>query len=113
MSGTTLNDEVAYNTEVFEALQKAVRDLRRRIETLTREAGSLEDIDTKAMAQSLRDALALIPQCAKAENILNESRNKQAGIANGNHALDLDRARAEIGCKLDRLRRCQPPKPVS
>ncbi|WP_152466087.1 hypothetical protein [Sulfitobacter sp. THAF37] len=113
MEVKNLQEEVAYNTEVLEALQSAIRDLRRRIEEITRQARSLEDIDPKAVSQGLKDIQALIPQCAKAENTLNESRNKQAGIARGHHALDLDRARAEIGCKLDRLRRCGPPTTVS
>jgi lipopolysaccharide biosynthesis regulator YciM len=113
MTIKTQEQDVAYSAEVFEALQNAVRDLRRRIEDLTTQAQSIEDIDGKAVMQALKEIQGLIPQCAKAENNLHENRNRQAGIARGAYTLDLDKARFEIGCKLDRLRRCRPPKTVS
>lgn len=37
---------------------------------------------------------------------LDEFRKKSRGEADGVHAIDFDRARHQIGCRLDRLRRC-------
>ena len=113
MTTTTQEQDVAYGAEVFEALCDAIRDLRRQIEGLTKQAQSGEDINETAATRSLKEIQGLVTQCAKAENYLNDCRNRQAGIARGGYALDLDKARFEIGCKLDRLRRCGTPKTVS
>lgn len=41
----------------------------------------------------------------EAEKSLAERKREDGGVA-GSYALDLDRARTSIGCRLDRLRRC-------
>ena len=105
--------ETTHGAEVLDALNEAVRDLRREIEELTKETKDGNGITETALAKPLKNARDLATQCAKAENYLNECRKKQAGIARGHYALDLEAARVAIGCKLDRLRRCHGATPVS
>ena len=110
---TITQDEITRGEEVVAALYGAIRALRQQIEGQTRQLQSGEQIDETATARSLRNLRGLVAECAKAENYLNECKSREAGIARGGYALDLERARAEIGCKLDRLRRCCDPGPVS
>ncbi|WP_386626987.1 hypothetical protein [Sulfitobacter geojensis] len=106
------NQDVARGSELLASLHDAITDLRQEIEGLAQQRQSENTIDETAAKQSLGKLRELVTQCAKAENYLNECKSKQAGIAKGGYALDLDRARVEIGCKLDRLRRCGRPRAV-
>ncbi|UWR13242.1 hypothetical protein K3753_11485 [Sulfitobacter mediterraneus] len=106
MTVITPDEEIAHGVEILDALRAAIRVLRQEIEGQTQTARSGEDIDKTQMAKQLRDMQGLVTQCTKAEMFLNDCRNRQAGIARAGHALDLEQARADIGCKLDRLRRC-------
>jgi len=106
MTITTPEHEIARSVEVLETLQDAIRALRREIEGLTQRARSGEEISETEVSKPLGKLSGLLAHCAMAENRLNDCRNKQAGIARGGYALDLEKAGADIGCKLDRLRRC-------
>ncbi|MFD2739884.1 hypothetical protein ACFSUD_09915 [Sulfitobacter aestuarii] len=106
MTMITPEQDVAESAEILRSLQAAIAELRREIESLSQQARSGEEIRETAMSKPLGQVSGLLAHCLKAENTLNECRNRRAGIARGSYALDLDRARAEIGCKLDRLRRC-------
>ena len=44
---------------------------------------------------------------------LNETRKQSGGGTKAGHAIDFDQARSQIGCRLDRLRRCGDPERVS
>ena len=55
---------------------------------------------------SLRQVSELIRLVLILESRIDEQRKADAGIAQGGYALDLDAARVEIRCRLDRLRRC-------
>jgi hypothetical protein len=112
MTMITPEEEIAQAAELLNVLYDAIRTLRREIEGLANAVQSGEGINETAASQTLRNAPALLMQCVKAENFLNECRSKQAGIARGGYALDLDRARDDIGRKLDRLRRCYRPGAV-
>ncbi len=113
MTMITPEQEIATSEEHFKALQSAIRDLRREIESLREQATSGEELNETAASKALGKASGMVATCVKVESYLNDCRNRQAGIARGGYALDLDRARAEIGCKLDRLRRCGAARPVS
>lgn len=102
----TPDDEIAQAAEVLDALYDAVRGLRREIIKLKDLAQSDQDLNETELSKSMRNVHGMIGQCAKAETFLNECKRRKNGIAKGDYALDLDRARVEIGCKLDRLRRC-------
>lgn len=113
MTMITPEQEIADSEEHFRALQSAIRDLRREIQSLKEQAISGEELNETAASKALGKASGMVATCVKVETYLNDCRNRQAGIARGGYALDLDRARAEIGCKLDRLRRCGAAEPIS
>ncbi len=113
MTMITPEQQIATSEEHFSALQTAIRDLRREIQSLREQATSGEEFNETAASKALVKASGMVATCVKVENYLNDCRNRQAGIARGGYALDLDRARADIGCKLDRLRRCSGTGPVS
>lgn len=87
------------------SVHRSVRDLREEIEDLKQRVRAGEETDQKAAAQ-LASAEKLIRTCQSVEKCLVEHRNRNAGVARGGYALDLDRARFEIGCRLHRLRSC-------
>lgn len=109
MTTITLEQEIEDGTELLGSLYAAVRSLRREIEALTTRVRSDEAIKETEINRSMTDVRGMVVQCARAEMSLDENKKKQSGIAQGGYALDLDQARADIGCKLDRLRRCSDP----
>lgn len=113
MTPVPQEQDIERGAETLATLHDAITDLRREIEGLTKEVQSGGALNETAAKQSLGKLKDLLFQCAKAENYLNDCRSKQDGVARGGYALDLDRARVEIGCKLDRLRRCGRPRTVS
>lgn len=104
MTMKTPEEEVQTTEEIFDRLQETIRDLRREVEGLKEQAQSGEEINETAVTKKLGTIPGLLRHCVQAENTLNECRRKQAGIAKGGFALDLEQARIEIGCKLDQLR---------
>ncbi|GAA6177918.1 hypothetical protein [Sulfitobacter pacificus] len=112
MAIDTQDQDIARGSELLVSVHDAITDLRREIEGLTQQAQSENNMSETAAKQSLGKLKDLVMQCVKAENYLNECKSKQDGVARGGYALDLDRARVEIGCKLDRLRRCGRPRAV-
>jgi hypothetical protein len=95
---------VASQTEdLLNSVIISVRDLRKEIEDLKQQVRTGEAIATNG-SKTVTQAVSLLETCQKVENRLVECRSKHAGIARGGYALDLEKARAEIGCKLDRLR---------
>ncbi|WP_259987047.1 hypothetical protein [Sulfitobacter sp. S190] len=96
--------ELAETEELFLSVRRALADLRVELESLKQRAQAGEEINGTAASKTIASVGDAVGRCQKAELLLNDCRNKQAGIARGGHALDLDRARADIGCKLDRLR---------
>tara|TARA_R110000787_G_scaffold75819_5_gene167799 strand:+ start:492 stop:836 length:345 start_codon:yes stop_codon:yes gene_type:complete len=113
MTMITPEQEIADSEELFSSLKNAISDLRREIESLKEQAVSGEEINETAATKVIGKVTGMVGTCAKVETYLNDCRNRQAGIARGGYALDLDKARVEIGCKLDRLRRCGGTGPVS
>ena len=109
MTTIPLEQEIEDGTELLGSLHAAIRSLRREIEALTTRVSGEDTVQEKEVTRSMRDVSGLIVQCAKAEMNLDECKKKQAGIVQGGYALDLDQARIDIGCKLDRLRRCADP----
>ena len=105
MTIITPEQETEDSAEILRGLQEAIGALRR-----ARSGGELKET---AVSGKTSKVAGLLAHCLKAENTLNDCRNRQAGIARGGYALDMDKARADIGCKLDRLRRCSDPGAVS
>ncbi|WP_052304789.1 hypothetical protein [Roseobacter litoralis] len=83
------------------------------IEDLKERVRAGEGLEKTQNSRTVASATTLLKTCQEVENRLVEYRSKSAGIARGGYALDLERARAEIGCKLDRLRCTARPRPIS
>ncbi|TMM54304.1 hypothetical protein [Sulfitobacter sabulilitoris] len=102
-------EKVALETEgLLASVQDAIRELRQELEDLKKRVRAGDGIDATRDGRTVASANQLLTTCLKVETSLAECRNKTSGIAQGGYALDLDRARVEIGCQLDRLR-CTAP----
>ena len=113
MSTISPEEEVRQMEELFASILRAITELRQEIEDLSSGVEAGEAFNSTAATKTVQSVADLIGRCQKAEILLHDCRNRQAGIARGGYALDLDKARADIGCKLDSLRRCGSAKPVS
>lgn len=94
------------------ALERQLADMRQDLEALYSRirAGEFEELKnaTRATAE-IRQWLRI---AIEAEAQL-EKRNKQRKGIVHDYALDLDVARSEVGCRLDRLRRRRCPAGIS
>lgn len=97
-------DELAQAEAMFASVERSLAELREAVESLKERAIAVEEIDATTTSKTVTQLSETVARCQKAGLILYDCRNKQAGIARGGYALDLDKARADIGCKLDRLR---------
>ena len=82
----------------------SVRELRDELEEIRDRVRAGDELEKTQDSKTVTSARSLLRTCQEVENRLVECQTKSAGIAQGGYALDLERARAEIGCKLDRLR---------
>lgn len=96
-------DKVA---DLLESLHRAVLELRQQAEDLKTALQAGEEVDPAAMKLSSAAVNSLVRECQKVETCFVERELRQQGIVQGGYALDLDAARFEIGCRLDRLRQC-------
>jgi hypothetical protein len=104
-------EHVASETEnLLNSVIGSIKDLREEIEDLKTKVRAGEGLDKPENSRKVATATSLLKTCQEVENRLVECRSKSAGIAKGGYALDLERARAEIGCKLDRLRCTARPR---
>ena len=98
-------EHVASETEnLLNSVIGSIKDLRQEIEDLKEKVRVGEGLETTQGSKTVSSATSLLKTCQEVENRLVECRKKSAGIAHGGYALDLERARTEIGCKLARLR---------
>ncbi|MCR8825667.1 hypothetical protein [Pseudosulfitobacter koreensis] len=99
--------------QALATVYRELGELREQLVFLKEEArngGDADAKDVKATVASLRSSLET---CMKLETQVAECRRKQSLIAQGGYALDLDAARTEIGCRLDRLRHCSRARDFS
>ena len=106
MKLTTLEDPVVQTSDLLQSLQASVRSLRKTVEELKHRIENGQLADMGSGSKELAAAEGLLRACQKVETSLVEQRNRQAGIAQGGYALDLEQARFEVGCRLARLRAC-------
>ncbi|MFK7746329.1 MAG: hypothetical protein AB8B47_14835 [Roseobacter sp.] len=98
-------EHVASETEnLLNSVIGSIKDLRQEIEDLKEKVRADEGLDKAQDSRKVAAAATLLKTCQEVENRLVECRSKSAGIARGGYALDLEKARADIGGKLDRLR---------
>lgn len=103
----TPDERVSHLTDLLRSLGRSLRKLREQAENLRDQIEAGEDADLAGGGKQLAQIDGLIRVCQKVETNLVEHTNRKAGIAQGGYALDLAEARAEIGGRLDRLRRSQ------
>lgn len=113
MTLITPDNQVSDAAELLQSLKDTVRNLRRQAEDLRRQIEAGEDADLTSGSKQVGQVEGLIRSCQKVEVCLVEQRNRQVGIVQGGHALDLDQARFDIGCRLARLRACSGARNVS
>ncbi|WP_300029382.1 hypothetical protein [uncultured Roseobacter sp.] len=103
---TTMTPEhvASQSEDLLNSVIGSIRDLRKELEDLKEKVRAGEEFQTTQGSKSVASATSLLRTCQEVENRLVECRSKTAGIARGGYALDLEKARADIGCKLDRLR---------
>lgn len=65
-----------------------------------------EDAKTGDIKRTLTEVRQLVRLAAELEMKIAERDIRDHGLARAGHAIDFDAARAQIGCRLDRLRRC-------
>jgi endonuclease IV len=106
MTKTPRGRKVQMTADLLNSLQESINRLRREAEALRAE---LEDRpengaegDTTGSNRQFSDLNRLIRDCQKVETCLVEFQKSHAG----GEGLDLDAARAEIRCRMARLRRC-------
>ena len=100
----TLDGDTGQLDDLLASLLRSVSELRHEVDDLKTQVEAGEDTgikETKARIAALR---GMVEQCQKVETLLHESTNKRG--KGGCAYLDLDAARAEIGCRLDRLAAC-------
>lgn len=106
MTLITPDERISKSADLLRSLEDELGELRRQAQDLRKQLRAGEDADLVDGSRRVDKASGLIRSCKKAEETLNECYNKQAGIAQGGYALDLEEARSEIGCRLARLRAC-------
>ncbi|MEP2641713.1 hypothetical protein [Roseobacter sp.] len=104
MTLITLEHVESQTEDLLKSVIGSVRDLRKELEDLRKRVRDTDGAVTAQGSKTVTQAVSLLETCQKVENRLVECQSKHAGIAHGGYALDLERARATIGSKLDRLR---------
>lgn len=106
MTVKTAEERVADTADLLQSLHASVQRVRQDAERMCEELRATEHPDVNPASKQLSSVEGLIRTCQKVESCLVEQLARQAGVAQGGHALDLDGARKEIGCRLARLRAC-------
>ena len=88
-----------------DSITEVLRDLREDLETMAAQTRGGEGSKTAEAKALLADMRYWLKALRETEVELETIRRKEADIA-GHYGLDLERARIEVGCRLDRLRRC-------
>ena len=95
-------------TDLSGHIQEILEELNRLKQDLRAIQGYVQSEEPNFTREALRvgaDVRAFLKLAYDVEARVHEEQRKQLGIA-GDSGFDLDVARADIGCKLDRLREC-------
>ncbi len=106
MTLITPEERISRTADLLRSLENSIRELRNAAEDLRQRLAAGEDVDLAGTSKQLGQVDGLIRSCQKVETSFVEHHYREAGIAQGGYALDLERARSEIGCRLARLRQC-------
>ncbi len=107
------DQDIADDEDLLKITIGSLRDLARQIENLKEQIQSGEDADLKIAAAQLKSLDAWMRNYVTTENRLAELKRKHRGPDDGGLALDLKRARFEIGCRLARIRTAKCKRCVS
>ena len=110
MTQRTLDDGGAQRDDLLERLastQALFADIRQELETLRDGLKSGEGAQSDATAKRLKDIWGAIGQCIKSEADIERLRDDRRGYVEGRRPLDMEQARSEVRCALDRLRDCR------
>lgn len=108
----TPDTRIAEAADLLESLKRSVSDLRQSAEDLKARIDAGEEADLAGGKRQLSECSALIRNCQTVETHLVRLQSSETGHVQGGYALDLDRARSEIGCRLARLRACEDAREV-
>jgi hypothetical protein len=107
MSEVTITEAVDVLDEgMFVTARSELQRLQKQIVAFRDQLERGEGVDVSAMKADIGRLTGVIESGLKAENRLEQARRERNGIGPCGYALDLDDARASIGCKLNRLRAC-------
>jgi hypothetical protein len=109
MTLITPEERVSRTADLLRSVQDSIQQLRQMAEDLKRQLEAGEDVDLSTGKKQVDELGRLIRSCQTVEERFVEQHHRQAGIVRGGYALDLDRARIEVGCRLARLRTCCDP----
>ncbi|MHA6262188.1 hypothetical protein ACXYMO_03215 [Arenibacterium sp. CAU 1754] len=112
MTLITPEDRLSQTAELLRSLHATVRKVRQQAEILCQNMQAGEETDFSNCSRQVAAVDTLVRTCQKVEASLVEQRERQAGIAQGGFAIDLDQARSDIGCRLARLRTCKHPRDI-
>jgi len=107
MTLITLDEQISRTADLLRSLEESLCNLRQQAEDLATRIETGEDVNLAKGSKQVAQVSGLIRSCQKVEEQFVEHHNRQAGIARGGYALDLEEARSEIGCRLARLRACR------
>lgn len=102
MSQTEQPPKTQTTQDLFQSLQRSILRLRQEAEDLQERLASSEEEALNAALPRIAKLEGLIRDCQKVEKTLVEQNPQETCDQQG---LDLAAARAEISCRLDRLRR--------
>ncbi|MFP4450223.1 hypothetical protein [Rhodosalinus sp.] len=103
--GSPLDEEIA-------SIARQLREMRHELEDFQHILARGDWDEAREAGKAVASVKQWIRLAIEAEMLLHARRRTGSGIARGGYALDLDAARAEIGARLDRLRRTGGPAPV-
>ncbi|MBM2292877.1 hypothetical protein JQX09_17245 [Sulfitobacter pseudonitzschiae] len=106
MINITPDEDAAQIQQALGTVYRELGELREQLAALKEEARDRGDADAKDVRATVASLRSSLETCMKLETQVAECRRKQSHIAQGGYALDLDAARAEVGCRLARLREC-------
>lgn len=105
MKQKTPNTRRMVLSEQTETIRRQLGDIREELENLTKRVRSGEVGSKTDATQMFGNIKVWLRLAMELEAKLAELEKRDAGIANS-YAVDMDKARIEVGCRLARLRAC-------
>ncbi len=104
------DDRMERAEELVASMRALIADLRGELEQAMARARADERLSVTDNSKHIAEARRLVLACQQAELDLGKEQARTMGVVQNGHAIDLEQARHEIGCRLDKLRRCYDPR---